>query len=338
MIVSFGEMLWDLLPSGKVPGGAPMNVAFHACQLGLPAVLISKVGKDPLGEALLEFLSTKNVPPSLVQRDPHYPTGTVRVELDEAGSPRYEIVAPVAWDFINLEEEAMLVVRDAEAFLYGSLASRLGHTKKTLLAFLDAARKRVFDINLRVPFYSKELILELLAKADVLKMNEEEMIVLAQWLGKSLRQRVGNEEISERENRDRSLRLRSETDMMDGDNEFDSSLRLRSGKVIHEGELAFLTWLKEKYHLELIIVTKGKDGAVCLDASGYFQHPGYVVNVVDTVGSGDSFLAAFCQRYFSGHPVSECLSFAAAVGAIVATKRGATPEVTMAEVMRLRGG
>jgi fructokinase len=182
-IVCFGEILWDLLPTGKIAGGAPMNVAFHAKTFGLNAGLISRVGADELGQELTAFLRERDISTRFVQVDQTFPTGIVHVALDTNGSPSYEIVQPVAWDYINSDEETKKVVRNADAIVFGSLVCRTNRTKNTLLELLELAPLRVFDVNLRPPFFSRELIEELLPKANVVKMNDVELQIIADWHG-----------------------------------------------------------------------------------------------------------------------------------------------------------
>lgn len=182
-LICFGEVLWDLLPSGKMAGGAPMNVAVHARNLGLSSKMISKIGTDDLGRELLDFLKSKGVSTDLIQVDHTFPTGIVKVELDDKSSPAYEIIQPVAWDFIHPSQEAEKAVKKAAAIAYGSLACRTERTKKTLLELLDVAALKVFDVNLRPPFFSKELLEELLSKSDIVKVNEEELEIIAGWYG-----------------------------------------------------------------------------------------------------------------------------------------------------------
>jgi len=184
-IVCFGEVLWDLLPQGKLVGGAPMNVAFQANHLGLEACLISRVGEDESGAELIAFLAEKGLNMEWVQTDADYPTGLVKVKLSAGGQPSYEIVQPVAWDFIRLGPRLEEVVRQADLFVFGSLAARSAVSRKTLFRLLDLAPFRALDINLRSPFYSRELILPLLSHTDLVKVNEDELDFLAGWLALS---------------------------------------------------------------------------------------------------------------------------------------------------------
>lgn len=180
-VVSFGEVLWDMLPSGKKAGGAPMNVAFHLRNFGFQTQLISRIGKDALGEELRAFLDSKGIDHSLVQEDPEQPTSTVQVTLDAKGHASYEIVQPVAWDFITASDAATQAVGKAEALVFGSLAARQAETRSTLLHLLDQASLAVFDVNLRPPHYTPERLKGLLSRAHLVKMNEDELAIIAPW-------------------------------------------------------------------------------------------------------------------------------------------------------------
>lgn len=182
-VICFGEVLWDLLPSGKVAGGAPMNVAYHLNQLGVPAGMISRVGTDDLASELLGFLKEKRIPTELIQVDEQYPTGTVQVTFDTPGHPAYEIVQPSAWDYIACEEAAVNAVEGAAFFVFGSLVARNPVSEATLLRLIESAKYRVFDVNLRQPFFSPRLIGDLLEKADLVKMNDDELHTISGWFG-----------------------------------------------------------------------------------------------------------------------------------------------------------
>jgi fructokinase len=183
VIICYGEVLWDLLPSGKIAGGAPMNVAYQTNNLGMQSKMISRVGADALGHELLTFLQNKGVSTDWVQTDLELPTGVVNVQLDDKGMPQYEIVQPAAWDQIELTEHMPETVRKADALVFGSLSCRSERSKLTLLALLDYATLRVFDVNLRAPFYSLELLETLLFKANIVKVNDQELAILASWYG-----------------------------------------------------------------------------------------------------------------------------------------------------------
>lgn len=278
-VICFGEILWDLLPSGKVAGGAPMNVAFQLNQLGVPVSMVSRIGDDNLGREIFDFLTEKNVPTDLVQRDKTQPTGIVKVALNERGQAHYEIVEDVAWDFIASENSAVEAVKNAEAFVFGSLAARSEKSRETLLKLIENARFRVFDVNLRKPFFSKKQLDELLEKANFVKMNDEELDIISAWHGF-----VG-----------------SENDKM----------------------LA----LKKAFALDLLIVTRGENGAISLGETGFCSHNGVKVEVVDTIGSGDAFLAGYLSQFLQKKSPAACLDFGCQMGAFVATQRGGTPQL-----------
>lgn len=286
-IVCFGEILWDLLPSGKVAGGAPMNVAFHANQLGIAAQMISKIGKDDLGKDLIDFLNQKGVDTTLVQTDDTYPTGTVKVTLDAKGSPSYEIVAPVAWDFIHANTANKTAVQSADAFVFGSLAARNETSRNTLLELLKLAKLKVFDVNLRSPFYTKPLLTQLLHQADIVKMNDEELEIIGSWLD------------------------------------------------IYETKAKTALQVKNHFNWQQLIVTRGAHGAWFFNKDGMISSQGITIQVQDTIGSGDSFLAAFLSKFLQGEVPEKCLKFASATGAYVATKKGGTPEFSEAQIWNL---
>ncbi|KAA3640128.1 MAG: carbohydrate kinase [Bacteroidetes bacterium] len=180
-VICFGEILWDMLPSGKVPGGAPMNVAFHLNQFGWNCKMISRVGGDPLGQELVDFLENKRIPKDFIQIDPVHPTGTVKVELDEKGIPSYEIIDQVAYDFLEVSEEINKEVAEADVFIYGSLASRNETSRKMIMDLLENTGVKIFDINLREPHYTRNTLEGLLKSADIVKMNDEELDIIASW-------------------------------------------------------------------------------------------------------------------------------------------------------------
>ena len=180
-IVCFGEVLWDLLPSGKIAGGAPMNVAYHLSRFGYSTTMISRIGQDDLGIELLQFLNGKGVDTQWIQVDDALPTGIVKVTLTDKGQPSYEIVQPVAWDDIERNEQNRKVVEASDVFIYGSLAARNEISQQTLFELLDVAKFKVFDVNLRPPFYSKDLLEKLLHQANIVKMNDEELEIIGAW-------------------------------------------------------------------------------------------------------------------------------------------------------------
>lgn len=180
-VVIFGEMLWDCLPSGPVPGGAPMNVTLNLHQLGLDSRLISAVGKDADGQKLLEFLETFNLPLNLIQLNPTQETSRVLVNNDDPENIKYTIVSPVAWDFIHWNTDIDKAVAASDAFVFGTLGVRNSESLTTLLQLLHHKTLRIFDANFRPPFYDFEIIESLLGFTDILKINEDELEIFADY-------------------------------------------------------------------------------------------------------------------------------------------------------------
>lgn len=283
----FGEVLWDLLPGGKVMGGAPFNVAAHLINLGVPACFISRVGNDELGNEIRLWLESRNISSEWIETDRDYATGTVRVQLNDKQQAGYDIVSPAAWDFISVNDEMLSLVKKSRGIIFGSLACRNNVTHRGLMALLDAAPLKIFDVNLRPPHYSQPLIESLLHRADLVKLNDDELNIIAAWHPGS-----GS----------------SEEDRMQ--------------------------FFQKKYSLQSIIVTKGGDGAVLLHDQ-FNRVPGFKVTVADTVGSGDAFLAGFLKKYMHGESPADALTYAGALGALVATHHGANPAIREEEILKL---
>lgn len=185
-IAGIGEILWDVLPGGKQLGGAPSNFAYHALQAGFDSLVVSAVGTDNDGEEILDVLDKLELSRSFIQTTQDYPTGTVTVQLGDNGIPDYTIHENVAWDHIQWNRELEALSGDVDAVCFGSLAQRHPDSKGSILKFLECTRAeclRVFDINLRQSFYTREDILKSLEFASVLKLNEDELPVLARYLG-----------------------------------------------------------------------------------------------------------------------------------------------------------
>lgn len=282
--ICFGEILWDNLPSGRKLGGAPLNVAYHLNKLGIYTEMITRVGIDSNGYDIMALCKELAVPTTLFQQDSDQPTSTVEVHIDEKKDVRYEIIYPVAWDFIALGEKELESVHKADFFVFGSLSTRNDISYQTLKALLKVAKYKVLDVNLRAPFYSKERIFELLGYADLVKMNEEELGFVAEWL---------------------------ELDSICSDQE-------KVGTIM------------EHFAIRELIVTYGADGAVYHSLAGQFSYhyPALKVEVMDTIGSGDSFLAAFlflrCQTD-KDIRAEEILEFAATLSGFVTQSSGACP-------------
>jgi fructokinase len=276
-VVIFGEMLWDCLPTGAVAGGAPMNVALNLHQLGLESKLISAIGNDQDGQNLIAFLRDFALPLDFIQTNLEHETSRVLVDNSDPENIKYTIVSPVAWDFIRWNQAIDLAVSDADAFVFGTLGVRNTASLKTLLQLLHHPVLRVFDANLRPPFYDFEVIETLLGQADVLKINEDELEIFADHFGTE---------------------------------------RTVESLCQH---------LDQHFPMQIICVTKGSKGALIYQKGLIIEHPGYRVEVEDSIGAGDAFLSGFIKTYLDDKKPAEILDFACKLGAFVATQKGGTP-------------
>lgn len=192
-IVCFGEVLWDVFPNHKKIGGAPLNVAIRLQSFKNDVTMISAIGNDDLGKLILEYLKEHHINSSEIQILDDFETGEVAVTLNDKGSASYEIVHPKAWDKIQFTEKASAVVKSADAFVFGSLITRDEISKNTLYKFLELSNYKVFDVNLRKPFYEKNILIELMQKANFIKFNDEEIYEIASYLNspyKNLEQNI----------------------------------------------------------------------------------------------------------------------------------------------------
>ena len=276
-VVCFGEMLYDHLPSGRFPGGAPMNVALHLLQQAVDVQFISRVGSDEAGESLRTYLAERGLPTGLIQTDAHHPTGKVLADVTQSDDVKYDILQPVAWDFIEADPTAVRAVKEVDLLLYGSLAARSATSRRTLEQLLALAPRTALDINLRAPHYDRETITTLLEGANLLKLNEEEFALLTQWYF--------------------------------GGGPTKNTIRQ----------------LAERFQLDTVCITRGAAGAELWHEGQRWEQAGFPVTVADTIGSGDAFLGTLLSKLLRGDPPPECLRYACAVGAYVASQPGATP-------------
>ena len=181
--VCFGEVLWDIFPTHKKIGGAPLNVALRMNFLGVETAMISRVGEDENGEDILSFLSSQEITTDLIQVTKEYKTGAVNVMINEKGNASYDILYPSAWDKIVETEIMNKVISEADVFVFGSLICRDEVSRITLLNLLDKAKYKVLDANLRAPYYTTEILNNLMQKADFIKLNDEELREISRELG-----------------------------------------------------------------------------------------------------------------------------------------------------------
>ena len=179
-VLCFGEVLWDCLPWGRCLGGAPLNVAFHLRKLGIESYIVSAVGADDLGDEAVASMRNKGLPTLFVERSKTRPTGTVQVELDGAGQPRFEILSDVAWDDIPVTDEILELAAASDAVVFGTLAARSGRNRAALRRLLEIpGPRRVLDVNLRTPFDDLPRTEALCHHADLVKLNRAELARLS---------------------------------------------------------------------------------------------------------------------------------------------------------------
>lgn len=186
LVVGIGEALWDILPEGKKLGGAPANFAYHVSQFGLESMVVSAVGNDKLGYEMLDNLSEKKL--NMLIEEAQYPTGTVQVELDNEGIPCYDIKENVAWDNIPFTDKLKFIAEKTTAVCFGSLAQRNVVSRETINAFLSLIPNKkgiykIFDINLRQGFYTKDILCRSMEQCNILKINDEELVTVSRLFG-----------------------------------------------------------------------------------------------------------------------------------------------------------
>lgn len=290
LLVCFGEVLWDSFPDERRLGGAPLNVAYRLHALGNQVVMLSALGNDALGDKTFNSMKALGLSTQGIQRTNDFSTGTVLVQLYESGSATYTIEQPVAWDHIQSSETAFELARNAAYFIYGSLAGRNKTTFATLNALLGVTGFKIFDVNLRPPHYNKEHVLALMQEANAIKINDQEIDLICEWL-----------------------------------------------QIANHGLKTKLFQIAQLTSTPFVCVTLGADGAAAMHKQEFAQVSGYKVKVEDTVGAGDSFLGMLIEAYFvRKNTLQTALSNACAMGALVASKKGATAAVTQEELQALK--
>jgi fructokinase len=303
LILGMGELLWDQLPEGAFLGGAPANFAVMAGRLGNRAVLLSRIGRDELGRKAVERLNPMPANTHFLQMDPARETGRVTVSF-EGGEPHYTIHQPAAWDFLELTGEWLELAERADALCFGSLAQRSPQSRQTIQALAartPASCVRIFDVNLRAPFYSAEVIRESLELATVLKMNDAELPRVLALLGLT----------AEDKSAPSPLRLTDE----------------RQGAA---------SLLREFSSLQMVAVTRGAHGSLLVTREAWHEHPGIPVQVADTIGSGDAFTAAMTHYLLRGADLATRNEAGNRWGSWVASQPGAMPAIPDKEHTRIR--
>ncbi|MFC2084744.1 carbohydrate kinase [Bacteroidota bacterium] len=281
-VVGIGEILWDLLPTGKKLGGAPANFAFNANSLGANGIIVSSIGDDPDGNEILSELGSMQLSKKYIQTDYVHPTGTVDVFLDNQGKPDYVIHQNVAWDNILEDDNLISLTQKTHAVCFGSLAQRSKVSRETIQSFIRKLSEdsiKIFDINLRQNYYNRSLIDFNLQLANCLKLNDEELNIL-----------VGQ------------LKFQGDEDII-------------------------IQKLIDMYELNYIILTKGDKGSNIYSRGKTSHLKPSEINVVDTIGAGDAFTAAFIVGLLNHQPLNRIHHLANNLASFICTKKGATPSI-----------
>ena len=294
LILGIGELLWDIVPDGMRLGGAPANFAVMAGRLGNHAAILSRIGRDDLGRQAIDRLDPMPVETGFLQVDQLHETGRVTVSL-EGGEPHYTIHEPAAWDFLELSDEWIQLAARADAICFGSLAQRnrqARQTIQTLAAEASAKCIRGFDVNLRAPFYSAEVLQESLELATAVKMNDVEAPLVLDLLDLAIEEApVTGETLSTPE-----------------------YLRAAAERL-----------LAEFPSLQLVAATRGSRGSLLVTRDEWNEHPGFPVKVADGIGAGDAFTAAMTHYMLRGADLATLNEAGNRWGGWMASQSGAMP-------------
>jgi fructokinase len=292
-VLSFGELLWDIIGGKAYIGGAPFNLASHLAKMGVQSTYISSVGEDDLGGKALKIAKQYGLDIDYISINSNLSTGKVNVFLDEKGNPQYTINKNTAWDKIVLQDnlKSNLFKEKWHAFCFGTLAQRTKSNRELLYDLIPQLNcKYIFyDVNLRQSFYQRDWIEHSLKLSNMLKLNKEEAKILSELL---------------------------------------------LGKSVNKEE--FCQIISSKYGIEIICITMGENGSMVYDGHDCLQIPGIKVKVLDTVGAGDSYGAAFLFSFLSGVNPKECGKFANYLGAFVASQSGAVPEYSSELIEKIK--
>ncbi|CAM3406804.1 carbohydrate kinase family protein [Flavobacterium chungbukense] len=287
-VAAYGEVLWDVFENEKKIGGAPLNVALRMKTLGCEVVMISCVGNDEDGQAIINQIKGLGLKTDNIVIAEDFPTGLVNVTLNDRGSASYEINYPSAWDKIVLNNSARKTVEEADVLIYGSLVCRDAISRNALEELLQTNVYKVFDVNLRKPHYSFEILNQLMKSANFIKFNDEELLEIASALNSPFESLEEN-----------------------------------------------MYFILKQTNAEAMCVTKGKHGALLLWEGKIYENEGYPIKVADTVGAGDSFLAALITSLLNDQKPQMAIDFACAIGALVAEAPGANPDISNSKIESL---
>jgi fructokinase len=322
-IVGLGEVLWDLLPTGPQLGGAPANFACHVQALGeqirAQADVITRIGEDDSGREVLRRFHEMRLGTPTVQVDRVASTGTAKVELSKNGVANFIIEENIAWDFLAPTDEARSAVGHADAICFGTLAQRSATSRTTIQQLVLAAPAntlRVLDINLRQPFYSRRVIEESLQLANVLKLNDEELPIVAEMFSSG--------------GADTPVRGSATQQPL-------TPTRVSAPREIKDQ----IECLAQIFDLQLVALTRGADGSLLYQAVGaehrWSDSPSRSMKVVDAVGAGDSFTAALVLGLLQEMDLDEINQIANDVAGYVCSQPGATPQLPLEFAERFSG-
>lgn len=285
-VFCFGEVLWDVVGDEELPGGAPLNVAYHLAKDPRYAVAaISSVGADEPGQRMLSLVESWGIDTRFIQVNEQLGTGRVVANVTDRENVSYDILSPVAWDYIEWDEERYGDATAGACLVYGSLACRHAESRESLFKLLSNGSFNVFDVNFRAGFYDAPTLAKLLDYTDLLKLSEAELATLAALFHPGL-----------------------------ADASEDEQLRT----------------LMARFWIDEAIVTHGARGAKHVSATESIAVPGVPVEVADTIGCGDAFLAGYLQGRLAGAPVRASLENGVAMGAFNAQMRGGCPAYSLA--------
>jgi fructokinase len=290
-IIAFGELVWDVFHDGKKLGGAPVNLVYRVNSLGDEGYLLSRIGKDDAGVEATTLLKKMNITDKYVQLDEHFPTGVANIKIGNEGRPDYLIEPDMAFDHIELTQDTLKVVKEADCLCFGTLVQRHGTSKNTLRELIRVVpdNLKFIDLKLRKNCYTKQTIENSLLVANVLRVKESELYLLKNEL----------------------------------------SLFGYESKALAEE-------LISEYNLDIVLVTRSKLGAFALDKEGNFiEDRGYVIDLMDTVGSGTAFSAGFLHVYLENKDLEAALHFGNAAGALTAETHGATTPISKKQIIEL---
>ncbi|TCN53175.1 carbohydrate kinase [Flavobacterium circumlabens] len=289
--VAYGEVLWDVFANEKKIGGAPLNVALRMKTIGCEVAMISCVGNDENGKAIIDQVKSLGLETNTIVTSDDFPTGLVNVTLNDRGSATYEIAYPAAWDKIVSNDQAKKKVVEADVLIYGSLVCRDEVSRLALEELLNVNVYKVFDVNLRKPHYSYEMLEQLMNAANFIKFNDEELLEITAAMKSPFKSLEDN-----------------------------------------------MNLIAERTGVTAMCVTRGKHGALLMWEGQLYENGGYPIQVADTVGAGDSFVAALITSLLTGKEPQYAIDFACAMGALVAEAPGANPEISYSQIEKLMSG